>query len=79
MSAPNLPVLAYDAHRFSTAADAYAALLRSRGEPARPATDDHDALSDRVAAAGVRQLLDGRLTGPPLPVSYTHLTLPTID
>ena len=31
------------------------------------ATDDTEALSDRVAAHGVRDLLDGKLTGPPLP------------
>jgi hypothetical protein len=29
--------------------------------------EDHDALSDRFAAQGVRDLLDGKLTGPPLP------------
>lgn len=32
-----------------------------------PVQEDHDALSDRVAAQGVRDLLDGKLTGPPLP------------
>lgn len=55
-------------HRFPTASEAYAALRRSRGEtPPAPAADDHEALSDRVAAQGVRDLLDGKLTGPPLP------------
>lgn len=36
-------------------------------------SDVDELLSDRVAAQGVRDLLDGKLTGPPLPGTLADL------